>query len=258
MKKKSIIILLLFGLASAAFAAIGYFYPSNTVDVITLLPDDLETKKKPNDPGGLVLPNSDSLVYERLKGGSPIEKKINLLPEPEEPIEITRKQEIKANILDSIDEILDNIEYYEDEYNSPEKNGVDNFDYVIPNVLLAKDDDRLEENSIHVPGSNLNIIKALEGERKLIKANIIDKNEKGYKIQLASAYSQNNAKKKWQSISQRHKKILKDANLIIKKIEGKNERIFFLVMAGSYPSLSHAKLLCKQLSKRKQNCIVTK
>lgn len=258
MKKKSAIILLLFGLASAAFAAISYFYPSNTLDVITLLPDDLETKKKPTDPGGLVLPNSDSLVYERLKGSSPIEKKINLLPEPEEAIEIIRNQEIKANIFDSIDEILDNIEYYEDEYNSPEKNNIDNFDYVIPNILLAKDDDKLEENSIRVTGSNLNIIKAIEGERKLIKANVIDKNEKGYKIQLASAYSQNDATKKWQSISQRHKKILKDANLIIKKIEGKNERIYFLVMAGSYPSLSHAKLLCKQLSKRKQNCIVIK
>ena len=64
--------------------------------------------------------------------------------------------------------------------------------------------------------------------------------------------------KKWQTISQKHRKILNDANLIIKKIEGKNERIFFLVMAASYPSLSHAKLLCKKLSKRKQNCIVTK
>lgn len=258
MKKKSIIILLLFVLTSAVFAVAGYFYPSNTLDVVTLLPDELETKKKPKDPGGLVLPNSDSLVYERLKGNNFTEKKINLLPEPEEPLEITRKQEVKANILDSIDEILDNIEYYEDEYISPEKNNTDNFDYVIPNVLLTKDDDKLEENIIRVPGSNLNIIKALESERKLITANTVVKNKKGYKIQLASAYSQKDATKKWHSILQRHKKILKDANLIIKKIEGKNERIFFLVMAGSYPSLSHAKLLCKQLSKKKQNCIVTK
>lgn len=258
MKKKSIIILLLFGLASAVFSVIGYFYPSNNIDVVTLLPDDLVTKKKPKDPGGLVLPNSDSLVYERLKGDNFTEKKINLLPEPEEPLEIIRKQELTANILDSIDEILDNIEYYEDEYISPEKNSTDNLDYVMPNVLLTKADDKLEENIIRVPGSNLNIMKALEGERKLITTNVVVKNEKGYKIQLASAYSQNDATKKWQSILQRHKKLLKDANLIIKKIEGKNERIFFLVMAGSYPSLSHAKLLCKQLSRRKQNCIVTK
>lgn len=200
MKKKGIIILLLFGLASAVFAGIAYFYPSNTVGVITLLPDDLATEKKPKDPGGLVLPNSDSLVYERLKGSSHTEKKINLLPEPEKPLEITRKQEVKAKILDSIDEILDNIEYYEDEYISQEKNGADNFDYVIPNILLAKDDDKLEENNIRVPGSNLNIIKALEGERKLIKTNVVDKNEKGYKIQLASAYSKNDATKKWKSM----------------------------------------------------------
>lgn len=258
MKQKVIIILLLIGLSLVAFAIRSYFYSSHSDDVVTLLPDDSETKKKPKDPGGLVLPNSDSLVYERLKGGSHRERKINLLPEPEEPIEIAKKQEVKTKLLDSIDEILDNIEYYENEYITSEDNDTENTDYVVPNVLLAKDDDKLDENSIYVPGTSLNIIKALEGGHKIANYNVVDEEEGGYKIQLASAYSQNDAMKKWQYISQKHRKILNDANLIIKKIEGKNERIFFLVMAGSYPSLSHAKLLCKKLSKRKQNCIVTK
>ncbi len=258
MKKKVVIILLLLGLSFLIFAIRNYFYSPQAQDVVTLLPDDSATKKKPKDPGGLVLPNSDSLVYERLKGGKHKEKKINLLPDPEEPIEIIRRQKVKAKLLDSIDEILDNIEYYENEYIASEKNDIENLDYVVPNVLLLKDDSNLDENSIYVPGTSLNIIKALESEYKIANINVVDEEEGGYKIQLASAYSRNDAMKKWQNISQKHKKILSDANLIIKKIEGKNERIFFLVMAGSYPSLSHAKLLCKKLSKRKQNCIVTK
>jgi hypothetical protein len=258
MKKKVVIILLLLGLSLLIFVIRNYFYPPQAQDVVTLMPDDSATKKKPKDPGGLALPNSDSLVYERLKGGKNKEKKINLLPDPEEPIEIVRKQKVKAKLLDSIDEILDNIKYYENEYTASEKNDTENLDYVFPNVLLLKDDSNLDENSIYVPGTSLNIIKALESEYKIANVNVVDEEEGGYKIQLASAYSQNDAKKKWQNIYQKHKKILSDANLIIKKIEGKNERIFFLVMAGSYPSLSHAKLLCKKLSKRKQNCIVTK
>ena len=74
----------------------------------------------------------------------------------------------------------------------------------------------------------------------------------------SSAYSQNEAQNKWATIQQKHKKILQGANLVVKRVEGKNEQIFFLVMAGSYPSLGHAKLVCKKLSRRKQNCIVTK
>lgn len=258
MKKKVIIVLLLLGLGLLVFAIRSYFYSTQTRDVVTLLPDDSATKKKPKDPGGLVLPNSDSLVYERLKGGKHKEKKVNLLPDPEEPIEIIRRQKVKSKLLDSIDEILDNIEYYENEYIASEKSDTENSDYVVPNVLLVKDDSNLDENSIYVPGTSLNVIKALEGEHKITNINVVDEEQGGYKIQLASSYSQNDAMKKWQTISQKHRKILNDANLIIKKIEGKNERIFFLVMAGSYPSLSHAKLLCKKLSKRKQNCIVTK
>ncbi len=258
MKKKVIIVLVLFGLSLLVFVVRNYFYSLQSGDVVTLLPDDSATKKKPKDPGGLVLPNSDSLVYERLKGGKRREKRVNLLPDPEKPIEIIRKQEVKTKLLDSIDEILDNIEYYENEYIASEKSDKESFGYVVPNILLAKDDSKLDKNSIYVPGTSLNVIKALEGEHKIANYNVVDKEEGGYKIQLASAYSQSDAMKKWQTISQKHRKILNDANLIIKKIEGKNERIFFLVMAGSYPSLSHAKLLCKKLSKRKQNCIVTK
>lgn len=258
MKKKPIIIILLFVLALVVFAVRSYVRSSQSDNVVILQPDDSETKKKPKDPGGLVLPNSDSLVYESLKKGKYSEKKINLLPDPEEPLEIIRKQEVKAKLLDSIDEILDNIEYYENEYIALEKEDIENSEYIIPNILLAKDDSKLDENSIYVPGTSLNIMKALEGGHKIANYNVVNEVEKGYKIQLASAYSQGDAMKKWKEISQKHRKILNDANLIIKKIEGKNERIFFLVMAGSYPSLSHAKLLCKKLSRRKQNCIITK
>ena len=79
MKKKVVIILLLLGVSFLIFAIRNYFYSPQAQDVVTLLPDDSATKKKPKDPGGLVLPNSDSLVYERLKGGKHKEKKINLL-----------------------------------------------------------------------------------------------------------------------------------------------------------------------------------
>ena len=258
MKKRFIIFLLLISLSLIFFVVREYFYFSNSDDVVTLLPDDLAPKKKPKDPGGLVLPNSDSLVYDSLKGRHYIEKKINLLTGPEDPIDIFGKQEVKAKFLYSIDEILNNIEYYENEYIDIDTKDIESSDYALPNILLTKKEKKANDNNIYVPGSNLNIIKALEDRHKVSNYNLIDKEGDGYKIQLSSAYSQNDAIKKWRYISQKHSKILGEANLVIKKIEGKNERIFFLVMAGSYESLSHAKLVCKKLSKRRKNCIITK
>lgn len=258
--KRKIIFVGVFALLAFAFL-VGrfYFFAPSSNDVITLLPDDSIIKKKPKDPGGLVIPNSDSLVYDSLKESSYQKRQINILPAPEEPIEISRQQEVTAKFLDSIDEILDNIEYYENEYISEEKSdGNESSDYISPNALLAKSEEELDENHIYVPGTKLNIIKALDDSRKITNSNVVDSVDKGYKIQLSSAYSQNEAQNQWEIIHQKYKKILHGSNLIIKKVEGKNERIFFLVMAGSYPSLSHAKLVCKKLSRRKQNCIVTK
>lgn len=260
MKKKIIFISIFILLCFIFFIIRFYFFASISNDVITLLPDDSVIKTKPKDPGGLAIPNSDSLVYDSLiKENSYKKRKINILSEPEEPIEIARRQEVSAKILDSIDEILDNIEYYENEYISEEQSVVnESSEYVVPNALLAKSDENLDDNHIYVPGTKLNIIKALEEGRKITDYAVVDGSNMGYKIQLSSAYSQNEAQNQWKIIQQKHKKFLHGMKLIIKKVEGKNERIFFLVMAGSYPSLSQAKLICKKLSHRKQNCIVTK
>ena len=48
--------------------------------------DDGPTKKRPEDPGGLVVPNQDKLVYETLDGEAAEETVERLLPAPEEPL----------------------------------------------------------------------------------------------------------------------------------------------------------------------------
>ncbi|PCJ25495.1 MAG: hypothetical protein COA94_06270 [Rickettsiales bacterium] len=276
-----------------------YLYPSKSTEIITLTADTSPTKKKPTDPGGMVLPNSDSLVYEKLKT-KVTNRKIRILPEPEAPIEIRRTLKTEAKFLDSIEEILDNIEYYEAKLanNKPDALGGSqdsrygdssyedssyrdssygdsrylDSNYVMPNILIAKSeipDDMMQDNppqndssrgphSILIAGTKLNITRAAEPEHKMAQFNLISKDSDGYKIQLSSAYSLASAETQWKALQKRHAKILKGAALITKRVEGKNERIFYLVMAGTYSSLSHAKSLCRKLGARKQNCIITR
>jgi hypothetical protein len=259
MKKKFIFVFLFICIICAAVFVIRFYFYYHTLDsVVILVPDDVETKKRPEDPGGLVVPNSDSLVYERLKGKNYKEAEVNLLPEPEEPMALIKNDRVQFGFLDSIDKILENIDYSESE-DAPEGDGTGGADYVVPDISLSKENRSQEsEKDIYIAGSSLNISDAAKEEYKITKNHLTSVDNEGYKIQLSSAYSYNDAQKKWNYISKKHKNILGDANLVVKKIETKNEKIFFLVMAGNYSSLSYAKLLCKKLLYKKQNCIVTK
>lgn len=225
-----------------------------------LAPDERPTKKKPEDPGGLVVPNSDSLVYEKLQSGIQKKRKVNILPEPEEPLELLKKADDPVIFLDSIDEILANIESYEDVLAKDEAIAEEVDELVMPNDLKAKPVSKSQddEEEIIIPGTSLSIIRSAETRFYMQDVEITNNENAGYKVQLAVAFSQSDANARWQEITRRHGRILQGANLITRKVEGKNERIFYVVMAGTYPSLSYAKLVCKRLISHKQNCIVTK
>lgn len=247
------------GILIAGILVLYFLRLSGNQEIVTLIPDESKIKVKPRDPGGLVIPHSDSLVYEKLNINRSSFSKVHILPSPEEPLEIVRNQEREAKFLDSIDEILSNLGFYENELLEENISDNDSLDYIMPNNLPSKEDLLIsDETIIFVPGTKLKVMKAMEDRYKTMLVNVVSDQDNGYKIQLSLAHSLEDAKKQWKKIQQKYSKIFQDANLIVKKVDGKNERIFYLVMAGSYPSLSHAKMICKKLSFRKQNCIVTK
>ncbi|MDG1436642.1 MAG: SPOR domain-containing protein [Rickettsiaceae bacterium] len=229
-------------------------------EIPILQADEGDTKTRPLDSGGVVIPYSDNLVYDKLHSKGTKPDQIHLSPEPEKPITIEHSVEQSSRFLDSIDAILANIEHYEKEL-LESSDGNDNSDYIIPNKLLSKEEaNRGESESefIYLPGTKLKIIKSIEDRYKVNSVNVVSQEVKGYKLQLSSAHSEEDARKQWSNIQQKYAKILLNAHFIVKKIEGKNNRIFYLVMAGTYPSLNHAKLVCKRLNAKKQNCIVTR
>lgn len=59
---------------------------SKTAQLPLIEADDGPTKIRPEDPGGLAIPNQDKLVYEALDGDGAEETVERLLPPPEEPL----------------------------------------------------------------------------------------------------------------------------------------------------------------------------
>lgn len=255
-KKPVIILQVLIGIG--ILVACLFFFEKSDREIVTLLPDPGETKKRPEDAGGIVIPNSDSLVYEKLQFGVKKDRKINILPSPEEPLELEESIDEDDSVIsmDAIDEILSNIEY-SDVYNNDDK--TDNIDeYIVPPILQDKSEDDSNDNKIIVPGTNLNIIKSTEKRFDQSTKNVAENSRNAYKLQLSVALSQNDATLKWQNIIKTYGKILGEVRLITKKIVNNDNRIFYLVMAGTYPSLDQAKTACRKLHAHKQNCLIIK
>lgn len=255
MNRKSLIFVIIIILLIVVSASYFYFRIYRLNEIITLGPDSIETKKKPEEPGGIVIPNSDSLVYEKLQKTVTKNRKTNILPEPELPINLSNKiEENKVVYVDSIDEILANI----DNYDVPIVDLAQKEENVLPsdNKEVSLPDDDIDPK-LNVSGSSLNIIASTENRFKF-DVDIVSSESEGYKIQLYLSLSEAEAHKFWQEAIKRYAKILSGANLIIKKIDGKNNRKLYVVMAGTFPSINHAKLICNRLIARKQNCIVTK
>ena len=266
-RKILLIFLLIIGGVIGYLVYIKFFNTSNSIAI--LKPQYTEFKKKPQDAGGLVIANADSLVYEQLRFKNNSKVTHHILPEPEPPIQIIYDQIKSDKVFNSIDEILEDIGFYEKQSDTHIINNKleDDLD-AMPDLVkkeqelsdsLAISSDKKEVANAEVNSiTKLNVTKAPESAKKL-DPNLKNRNQEGgYKLQLATAFSEAEARKEWDITKQKYAKILQDADLILRKVEGKNERIFYLVMAGTYSSLSQAKLVCSKLSARHQNCIITK
>lgn len=89
-----------------------YFSRVRSQDLV-LSEDQEEFKKRPTDRGGIVIPNSGSLIYEKLNQGDSKnrEAESNLQPETEEPIALDFKKSSEGTEnYDSIDDILANLD----------------------------------------------------------------------------------------------------------------------------------------------------
>ena len=266
MRYSKIILFAVITLAGLIALYLKCFSHINNKDII-LSENQEEYKRKPLDPGGVIIPHSNSLIYEKLKPSNAMIGNVNFLSDPEEPIDLGFKSNLEnVAVYDSIDDILAKLDLHQEDIiarNEPSNREEDS---------VSNTTDLVNSNSLHdeihvsdtpiTPStdqivSKLKITKLGAENNKLYGFNI-NSVESGYKIQLSSAWSEKEAKTEWQKIQVRHIKYLKNAQLIVKKVKVNNDRIIYLIMSGNYSSLNQAKLICKQLVSNKQNCIVTK
>ncbi len=207
------------------------YFASSINEIITIYPDNTETKIKPLRTSEDSLHSPNNLTDLITPTQHNYNKKIDLLPEPEQPLNIESLLSHKQEYIDPIDIIITDI------------------------VTGNKEQSSTMTKSSTIT-SSLNIIKVTEKTKKLDQTLIQNKVQHKYKIQLASVKSEVEGIALWEKLKKRHPKLLMTDRMSMQKIKDNQGKFYYILLVNGYNNLNQAKNICKQLAKSQQRCTV--
>ncbi len=219
-------------------ALYNYYFKFNSNEIAILKYEAQEIKRKPKDPGGIIVPNSDSLVYDQLK-----KQQVKTL---KEDIKFASGPEKVLRLLNDISSAESANIYQEDAISK-----FDNYD---------KSPLQYQQESFIDKISQVNVTLGYDNPEYALEFDDEDYthyNGEVYLLQLKAVSSKQSADLAWSNIQNKYKKILGNHELIIKKVESDNG-IMFLVTTGPFSNYLDAKLICTKLKNLGQNCIIIK
>lgn len=229
-------------------------------------------KVKPEDPGGLDVPHQDKTVYDRVSGEAP-ERVERLLPEPEEPIDISGLRSSEAsNDAPDIDTASDTASDTA-ETGDPAKTGGDE---KIPAAALVS------EASKDLPSPKPEVVNEVEDIGDLIKSlpevdeepigNSVAEVDEGmvnrasgtipsatsgaYVVQIGSFRGADLASGGWEALNRKNGDLLGNLRPDIQLADLGDRGIYYRLRIGPFATKADAQALCAALKERRQDCLV--
>lgn len=240
--------------------------------------DDMPVRFKPEDPGGMEIANRDKKVYDAISGdGDSLPKVIRLMPDAEEPVqrEDIANGDIKsdvsvAELLDDMEETMPRsleadsvsdakVEEIKSEDKTEEREIIKVADsgqkkLIAKEELMSKDIE-LPDTAEQVKSESINIVPVPRDSAKPV---VSQKVEKGYRVQLGSFKSREDALASWNIISKKHINIVGDADHIIEKADLGSKGVFYRLQLGEFEKESKSRQICQELTEQKQGCFIVK
>lgn len=277
--KWAILILVLGGGAYAAWDKWGdeVFGPKPDELPIVRAPET-PMKVRPEQPGGIDIPNRDKLVYNRLEKKPPDANIENLLPRPEVPLppptpksedkaEVTPKPEPKPEPMPVANEapgekILPVAEQKSAPPTVAEVLGARKPAPVPVPEPVKKPKPDVSKPKLKVinverpPAPKSTLSSAPTPVSKSVPTTAKATASGGYQIQLAAVRKQADAEREWRRLSKKHNKLLGALSLNVVRADLGKKGIFFRLRAGPLADHEAAKTLCQALAKQKVGCLV--
>ena len=276
---KIIMTVLLVVVATSGLFTLGWFaYNSSSklsapTTLETIKADNNPSKVKPDEPGGMVVPNMDKTVYDNLSGSASqdsLPKAERLMPTPEEPVD---RNKLASTTPDKQDAA---VAKQPEPAKTPEQTATTATPATpaatvptpapapTPAKKVAKpaaaetaDNDSSDTAANKVaPKKDLTIVPENNKVHKQNPAKAAA--DSGYKVQLASVKSEKDAVNSWNKMKATHAELLGQLNYFIERKDLGDKGIYYRLKAGTISSQADARLLCKKLTDLGQGCLVVK
>ncbi len=206
--------------------------PMENDEPVIIAPTQKPVKMRPENPGGMVIPDQDKVIYSRITQDTIPTKVEKLFPEEEKPV---MPQVVEEPLQDAAQEEKVVVEEVE-----PEE---------IEVILMTPEEVKPQEKTQPISEG-----KSVEKKTKQPQK-AVETPKRTWKVQLASLTSKAKVEKEWQSISQKHKALVSDMPMQIVSAEIPGKGTFYRLQVGAFETEQMAINLCAKLKKQKQDCI---
>ncbi len=240
---------------------IWYAYDQGVKQGVQLAPpiisaDTSPIKEKPEDPGGMDIPNQDKQVFSVLQSGDAPEKVEKLMPPPEDATPEEKAELIVTDAEKAADENkLDNLveEVTKDAAEAGEKA------QEVVESTAEKVEETVSATITEEPATEQKVEeKTVEVAAAPVPKKVEEPQTGGpmYRVQVGSFRSQDAAEKQWAMLNSKFKSMLSDVSHRVQDVKVEDKGTYFRLQLGAFSSRDGANRLCNDLKAQKQDCLV--
>ena len=228
---------------------------SDEVETILASPDVV--KELPEHAGGIVIPDQDKLVYNRIRSDNVTTKVESLFPEPEKPV-VPQILAIEQNApeatfvdvkeMKTINPLEEEKKEIKVEEQKKEELKVEPVQPVVVPVVQKEE----------VLAPKKEVIELAPVEKVVVKKEIKPVQKEVWRVQLFASNNKAAVEKAWKVMKTKHVKLLSNMSYIIKKVEIPRKGDFYRLQVGQFPTREMADGMCSKLKAKKQDCIPVK
>lgn len=219
-------------------------------EIVTIAATPEPVKVRPEQPGGMVIPDQDKLVYSRLRANEVPTKVEKLFPEPEKPVlpDILIEQNAPDTPFVSVEDMKPVNPLAEEKPQIKEETRPT----VVEQAPVAQ-----KKESIALPQKEEKSVEKV-AQKKTAAKNKSNEKPAGWRVQLLSSSNKKSVERAWPNILRKNKALLSDMSydVVSAKIAGKGT--FYRLQVGYFSTRDMAASLCSKLKARGQECVPVK
>ena len=247
--------------------------PAGSVPLVTA--DSAPVKEKPEDPGGMRIPNQDKLVYERLTPVPPQEGEDKLAPAPEQPVARPQAETVPPPAAPSAsgdeDKTADATASAGTQPAASDTEAAPKAQPAEPKQVAATEAPAKEEVKPEKPDmpAPTEAAKPVEPKpeapakqpapaTKPAPTKTAKASAGTWRIQLAAFRDEAAAKKAWGALSKKYAGILSGLQPRYQRVDITGKGVFYRLQAGPMANETAARNTCDELAARKQGCLLVR